>query len=97
MEYLYSTITRIVFVRIATSMLDCDYEALVPFDPSLQSTNQRMGIANAWRSADRALRGRVWKIEGRAFVLGASITLLGTVASPRSGEFLFLPPLWFNV
>lgn len=92
-----TTVGVVAIVRIATSMLDCDYEALVPFDPSLQSTNQRMGIANAWRSADRALRGRVWKIEGRAFVLGASITLLGTVASPRSGEFLFLPPLWFNV
>lgn len=97
MEYLVSTVTRIVFVRIAASMLDGDDETIVPLDPSLQSTHQRMGIANAWRSADRVLRARVWKIEGRAFVLGAGIALLGTVASPSLGELFFLPPLWFNV
>ena len=96
MEYLVSTVTRIVFVRIAASMLDGNDETIVPLDPSLRSTHRGMGIANAWRSADHALCARVWKIEGRAFVLGAGIILLGTVASPHLGEFLFLPPLWFN-
>lgn len=97
MKYLVSTITRIVFVRIAASMLDGDDESIVPLDPSLRNTHRRMGIADAWGSADRAFRARVWKIEGRAFVLGAGITLLGTVASPSLGELLFLPPLWFDV
>ena len=96
MEYLVSTITRIVFVRIAASRLDGDDEPIVPLDPFLRSAHPWMGIANAWRSADHALCARVWKIEGRAFVLGAGIILLGTVASPRLGDFLFLPPLWFN-
>ena len=96
MEYLLSTVTRIVFVRIAASMLNSDDETIVSLDPSLRSTHRGMGIANAWRSADHALRARVWKIEGRAFVLGTGIILLGMVASPRLGHFLFLPPLWFN-
>lgn len=97
MEYLVSTVTRIVFVRIAASMLDGGNETIVPLDPSLRGTNLEMGSVNAWRGADHALRARVWKIEGRAFVLGAGIALLGTVASPSVGEFLSLPPLWFNV
>ena len=97
MEYLVSTVTRIVFVRIAASMLDGNDETIVPLDPSLRSTHRGMGIANAWRSADHALRARVWRIEGRVFVLGAGIALLGTMVSPGLGEVLFLLPLWFNV
>ena len=97
MEYLVSTITRIVFVRIAASRLDGDDEPIVPLDPFLRSAHPWMGIANAWRSADHALRARVWRIEGRVFVLGAGIALLGTMVSPGLGEVLFLLPLWFNV
>lgn len=96
MEYLVSIITRIVFVRIVASRLDNDDELIVPFDPSLRSTHPEMGIVNAWKSTERALRARVWRIEGRAFVLGAGITLLGTMVSPDLGEVLFLPPLWFH-
>lgn len=50
MKYSFLTSMRIVFVRIAVSMLPDDDEPLVPLDDSLKRI-RRMGVSDAWKSS----------------------------------------------
>lgn len=96
-EFLISIPARIIFVRIAASMLDDTDEPLIPLDRSLRNnSNHRVGMWDAWKSCDGALRARVFGVQVRAFVVAGIISCLMKVFCSDVREGATFALLWFN-
>ncbi|PKY01027.1 hypothetical protein P168DRAFT_292932 [Aspergillus campestris IBT 28561] len=77
LSFLVSIPARAIFIRVAASMLPEDHEAIVPFDrsfggkvvPAILGGSGKLGIADAWRTFDRAARIRYVKAIAKGFAI----------------------------
>lgn len=96
-EFIIAIPARIIFTRIAASMLDDTDEPIIPLDRSLRNTaNHRMGMWDAWKSRDGALPARVYGIQVRAFVVAGVVSCLMKVFCSDVREGASFALLWFN-
>lgn len=87
-SYLVSIPAQAIFARVAASMLPDEDEAIVPFDrtfggrvtPALLGGSGRLSIADAWRTFDRAARGRYLKVVGKVLLMEFALLITFTLA-----------------
>lgn len=88
LSYLVSIPVQAIFVRVAASMLPEEDEAIVPFDrsfggrvvPAILGGSGRLSIADAWRTFDRAARGRYLKVIGKVLLMQFALLITFTLA-----------------
>lgn len=91
-EFWLALPARIIFVRIAASMVPDDDELIVPLDPQLK-VGAPVGMFDAWRRDSWA---RACKIQTRGFMAGAAIFILGQMVLPEFRSYVPFLPMWFN-
>ncbi|KAE8334967.1 hypothetical protein BDV24DRAFT_15428 [Aspergillus arachidicola] len=90
-EFWLALPARVIFVRIAASMVPDDDELIIPLDPRLKSSAP-VGMFDAWRRDSWA---RACKIQTRGFIAGTAIFLLGQMVLPEFQSYVPFLPMWF--
>lgn len=88
---------RVIFIRVAASMLPEEDETIVPFDrsfggkvqPSIVGGNGKIGLLDAWNTFDRAGRVRFVKVIAKSFAIEAALVVLAVVA--LVAQFAMMP------
>jgi hypothetical protein len=78
---LISIPARVIFVRVAASMLPEEDETIVPFDrsfggkvnPAITGGSGKIGIVDAWTTFDWAARVRYAKVIGKTFAIEVAL------------------------
>ncbi|KAE8321602.1 hypothetical protein BDV39DRAFT_197484 [Aspergillus sergii] len=91
-EFWLALPARVIFVRIAASMVPDDDELIIPLDPRLKG-GAPVGMFDAWRRDPWA---RACKIQTRGFIAGTAIFLLGQMVLPEFRSYVPFLPMWFD-
>ncbi|KAE8317392.1 hypothetical protein BDV41DRAFT_39714 [Aspergillus transmontanensis] len=91
-EFWLALPARVIFVRIAASMVSDDDELIIPLDPRLKG-GAPVGMFDAWRRDSWA---RACKIQTRGFIAGTAIFLLGQMVLPEFRSYVPFLPMWFD-
>ncbi|KAJ5138246.1 uncharacterized protein N7515_003094, partial [Penicillium bovifimosum] len=97
LAFLISMPARVIFVRVAASMLPEEDESIVPFDrsfggkvsPAITGGSGKIGLMDAWTTFDWAARVRFAKVIGKTFVMQVALTIF-TVLVLGGQVFLML-------
>ncbi|KAJ5779862.1 hypothetical protein N7457_007582 [Penicillium paradoxum] len=92
--FLISIPARVIFVRVAASMLPEEDETIVPFDrsfggkvsPAITGGSGKIGLMDAWTTFDWAARVRFAKIIGKTFAMQVA---LGVITALVLGAQIF--------
>ncbi|GFF24161.1 hypothetical protein IFM46972_00949 [Aspergillus udagawae] len=84
---------RVIFIRVAASMLPEEDESIVPFDrsfggkvtPAILGGSGKLSITDAWKTFDRAARIRFLKVVGKVMALEFGVFAFFSLA--LAGEF----------
>ncbi|KAJ5730638.1 uncharacterized protein N7483_005146 [Penicillium malachiteum] len=76
---------RVVFIRVAASMLPEEEETIVPFDrsfggkvqPAIVGGSGKIGLLEAWTTFDWASRVRLYKVIGKTFAMHVAVLVVG--------------------
>jgi tetrahydromethanopterin S-methyltransferase subunit F len=87
LAFLISIPARVVFVRVAASMLPEEDETIVPFDrsfggkvnPAITGGSGKIGIVDAWTTFDWAARVRYAKVLGKTFAIEVALGVLAAL------------------
>lgn len=79
---------RVVFIRVAASMLPEEDESIVPFDrsfggkvaPAILGGSGKLSITDAWKTFDRAARIRFLKVVGKVMALESGVFVFFSLA-----------------
>ncbi|KAH1619656.1 hypothetical protein KXX16_008494 [Aspergillus fumigatus] len=79
---------RVVFIRVAASMLPEEDESIVPFDrsfggkvaPAILGGSGKLSITDAWKTFDRAARIRFLKVVGKVMALEFGVFVFFSLA-----------------
>ncbi|KAJ5190177.1 uncharacterized protein N7498_009162 [Penicillium cinerascens] len=88
LSFLISIPGRVIFIRVAASMLPEENETIVPFDrsfggkvePSIVGGSGKIGLLDAWNTFDWAGRVRFVKVIAKALAIEAALVVLAVVA-----------------
>jgi hypothetical protein len=88
LAFLISMPARVIFVRVAASMLPEEDETIVPFDrsfggkvsPAITGGSGKIGLMDAWTTFDWAARVRFAKVIGKTFVMQVALATVATLA-----------------
>ncbi|KAJ5662600.1 uncharacterized protein N7477_010216 [Penicillium maclennaniae] len=97
LSFLLSIPGRVIFVRVAASMLPEEDETIVPFDrsfggkvqPSIVGGSGKIGLRDAWTTFDWAGRVRFVKVIAKAFAIEVALVVLAVVA--LIAQFAMMP------
>lgn len=97
LSFLFSIPGRVIFVRVAASMLPEEDETIVPFDrsfggkvqPSIVGGSGKIGLRDAWTTFDWAGRVRFVKVIAKAFAIEVALVVLAAVA--LIAQFAMIP------
>ncbi|KAJ6016155.1 hypothetical protein N7540_010746, partial [Penicillium herquei] len=78
---------RVIFIRVAASMLPEEEETIVPFDrsfggkvqPAIVGGSGKIGLLEAWSTFDWASRVRLFKVIGKTFAMEVAVCVLGGI------------------
>ncbi|KAJ5823723.1 hypothetical protein N7447_006063 [Penicillium robsamsonii] len=87
LAFLISMPARVIFVRVAASMLPEEDETIVPFDrsfggkvsPAITGGSGKIGLMDAWTTFDWAARVRFAKVIGKTFAMQVALTIFATL------------------
>jgi hypothetical protein len=88
LSFLVSIPGRVIFIRVAASMLPEEDETIVPFDrsfggkvqPAIVGGSGKIGLLDAWKTFDWAGRVRFVKVIAKAFAIEAALVVLAVAA-----------------
>ncbi|KAJ5623613.1 hypothetical protein N7490_012218 [Penicillium lividum] len=89
---------RVIFIRVAASMLPEDQETIVPFDrsfggkvqPAIVGGSGKIGLLEAWKSFDWAGRVRFAKVVLKTFAMEMAVWVLAALV--LGGQLFFMMP-----
>lgn len=87
LAFLLTIPARVIFVRVAASMLPEEDETIVPFDrsfggkvsPAITGGSGKIGIMDAWTTFDWAARVRLVKVIGKSFAIQVAFGFLAAL------------------
>ncbi|EKV06923.1 putative ubiquitin conjugating enzyme [Penicillium digitatum] len=87
LAFLISMPARVIFVRVAASMLPEEDETIVPFDrsfggkvsPTITGGSGKIGLMDAWTTFDWAARVRFAKVVGKTFAMEVALGIFATL------------------
>ncbi|KAJ5308599.1 hypothetical protein PENANT_c044G05780 [Penicillium antarcticum] len=87
LAFLISIPARVIFVRVAASMLPEEDETIVPFDrsfggkvnPAITGGSGKIGIVDAWTTFDWAARVRFAKVVGKTFAMEVALGIFASL------------------
>jgi tetrahydromethanopterin S-methyltransferase subunit F len=87
LAFLITMPARVIFVRVAASMLPEDDETIVPFDrsfggkvsPAITGGSGKIGLMDAWTTFDWAARVRFAKVVGKTVAIEVAIGVLAAL------------------
>ncbi|KAJ5374468.1 hypothetical protein N7517_006474, partial [Penicillium concentricum] len=87
LAFLISMPARVIFVRVAASMLPEEDETIVPFDrsfggkvsPAITGGSGKIGLMDAWTTFDWAARVRFAKVIGKTFAMQLALGIFATL------------------
>ena len=87
LAFLISMPARVIFVRVAASMLPEEDETIVPFDrsfggkvrPAITGGSGKIGLMDAWTTFDWAARIRFAKVIGKTFAMEVALGVFATL------------------
>ncbi|OQD61050.1 hypothetical protein PENPOL_c019G05853 [Penicillium polonicum] len=87
LAFLISMPARVIFVRVAASMLPEEDETIVPFDrsfggkvsPAITGGSGKIGLMDAWTTFDWAARVRFAKVIGKTFAMEVALGIFATL------------------
>lgn len=87
LAFLISVPARVIFIRVAASMLPEEDEAIVPFDrsfggkvqPSIVGGSGKIGLLDAWKTFDRSGRIRFVKVILKTAAIEVALAVLAVV------------------
>lgn len=89
---------RVIFIRVAASMLPEDQETIVPFDrsfggkvqPEITGGSGKIGLLDAWNTFDWAARVRFVKVIAKAFAMEVAVGVFAALV--LGGQLFFMMP-----
>lgn len=87
LAFLISMPARVIFIRVAASMLPEEDETIVPFDrsfggkvsPAITGGSGKIGLMDAWTTFDWAARVRFAKVIGKTFAIEVAVGVLASL------------------
>lgn len=87
LAFLISMPARVIFVRVAASMLPEEDETIVPFDrsfggkvsPAITGGSGKIGLMDAWTTFDWAARVRFAKVIGKTFAMEVALGIFAAL------------------
>ncbi|CAG7916405.1 unnamed protein product [Penicillium olsonii] len=87
LSFLISMPARVIFIRVAASMLPEEDETIVPFDrsfggkvsPAITGGSGKIGLLEAWTTFDWAARVRFAKVIGKTFAIQVALGVLAAL------------------
>ncbi|KAJ5758321.1 uncharacterized protein N7511_007015 [Penicillium nucicola] len=87
LAFLVSIPARVIFIRVAASMLPEEDETIVPFDrsfggkvtPAITGGSGKIGIVEAWTTFDWAARVRYAKVIGKTFAMEVALVIFASL------------------
>ncbi|KAJ5929929.1 hypothetical protein N7466_005422 [Penicillium verhagenii] len=98
LAFLIAVPARVIFIRVAASMLPEDQETIVPFDrsfggkvrPELLGGNGTVGLLDAWKTFDWAGRVRFFKVLLKTIAMDMAVIVLAGIV--LGGQILYMMP-----
>ncbi|CAG8284525.1 unnamed protein product [Penicillium salamii] len=87
LSFMISMPARVIFIRVAASMLPEEDETIVPFDrsfggkvsPAITGGSGKIGLMDAWTTFDWAARVRFAKVIGKTFAIQVALVVLASL------------------
>ncbi|KAJ5206448.1 hypothetical protein N7491_002935 [Penicillium cf. griseofulvum] len=97
LAFLIAMPARVIFIRVAASMLPEEDETIVPFDrsfggkvhPAITGGSGKIGLMDAWTTFDWAARVRFAKVIGKTFAMQVALAIFSTLVIGVQVFFLF--------
>ncbi|KAJ5549616.1 hypothetical protein N7513_006850 [Penicillium frequentans] len=98
LAFLVTVPARVIFVRVAASMLPEDQETIVPFDrsfggkvqPAIVGGSGKIGLLDAWKTFDWASRVRFVKVILKTFAMEMAVGALAALV--LGGQLFYMMP-----
>jgi hypothetical protein len=98
LAFLVTVPARVIFIRVAASMLPEDQETIVPFDrsfggkvqPAIVGGSGKIGLLDAWKTFDWASRVRFVKVILKTFAMEVAVGALAVLV--LGGQMFYMMP-----